>query len=233
MIGYFAFPPGPAPQRLEGRVPFASTENLKHAGSEPAIPHETRPSDDEVRARLKEQQRRVAEDEKRRQRLERERHEVYLSELAWVRSGGILRDTQGRRDRARTAQMQEEIRLQDEEKRIMDRWTAYETRWRALVASNSDLSWSDIPWPTVDHPASSDALTPEAISEFIFATFRVRGMNGLRKDRIRSSILRWHPDKLPGVVSRVLDEERHVVQDGINTVFGALKQIQDQEKQMA
>lgn len=232
MSGYLAFPP-PSERLLEGRVPFASTENLKNSVQPPPTTHDTRPSDEEVQSKLEEQQRRVVAEEKRRKRLERERHEVYLSELAWVRSGGILRDAQGRRDKARTAQMQEEVRLQDEEKRIIERWNTYETRWRNLYASTGVVSWKDIPWPSVVPPDSDADLTVDAITEFIFSTFRVRGINGLRKDRIRSSLLRWHPDKLPAIVARVLDEERHLVEEGIKTVFRCLKQLQDEEKQSA
>lgn len=224
--GYFAFPP--TVERVEARIPFSSAENIAH---EPPPPAETRPKDEDSRTKLKEQQRRAAEEEKRRKRQEQQRQEAYLSELAWVRSGGILRDAQGRRDKARTAMMQEEIRLQDEEKRIMDRWAAYEASWKALAASSGPVAWKDIPWPSIVAPSSPDDLTPGAITEFVFATFKVRGVNGLRKDRIRSSLLRWHPDKLSVVVSRVSDEERDVVVEGINAVFICLKQLQDEEKQ--
>jgi len=188
-------------------------------------------NDEEKYAKLKEQQRRAQLEEKRKQRQQQERHEAYLSELAWVRSGGVLRDARGRRDKVRTAWMQEEIRLQDEEKRIMDQWDAYETRWKALNASRGPVTWSDIPWPSTISPTSSSDLTHEAVSEFILSTFKVRGATGSRKERIRSSLLRWHPDKMSVLVSRVQEEERDEVREGINAVFRSLKQLQDEGKQ--
>ncbi|GJE86626.1 hypothetical protein PsYK624_027060 [Phanerochaete sordida] len=151
--------------------------------------------------------------------------------MAWVRSGGVLRDARGRRDKGRTKWMQEEIRLQDEEKRIMDQWNAYETRWKALNASREPVTWADIPWPSTIPPTTYEDLTHEAVSEFLLATFKVRGFAGSRKERIRSSLLRWHPDKTSTLVSRVQEEEREGVQEGINAVFRSLKQLQDAGKQ--
>ena len=227
--GYFAFPP--PTERIEARIPFSPAENLQKNATASHNAGTARDDDAIPQEKLKKQEQRAAEEEKRRQRLERERHEVYLSELAWVRSGGILRDAQGRRDKARTAQMQEEIRLQDEERRILERWSAYETRLKSLYASRDPISWKDIPWPSVNPPQSDIDLTHEAVSEFIFLTFKVRGYSGSRKERIRSSLLRWHPDKMSIVLTRVVEEERDMVQEGINAVFRSLKQLQDEEKQ--
>ncbi|EKM56958.1 uncharacterized protein PHACADRAFT_254376 [Phanerochaete carnosa HHB-10118-sp] len=191
----------------------------------------TRQNDEDKHAKSKERQRHAQLEEKRKQRQQQERHEAYLSELAWVRSGGILRDARGRRDKVRTVWMQEEIRLQDEEKRIMDQWNAYELRWKALNASRGPVTWGDIPWPSSIPPNSSSDLTHEAVSEFILSTLKVRGATGSHRERIRSSLLRWHPDKMSALISRVQEEERDEVREGINAAFRSLKQLQDEGKQ--
>lgn len=229
MPGYLAFPPTAERARLALSV--SSAENLDQLAQTPSSTESTRQNDQDKQARLKEQQRRAQVEEKRKQRQQQERHEAYLSELAWVRSGGVLRDAQGRRDKVRTAWMQEEIRLQDEEKRITDQWNAYETRWKALSASGGPVTWKDIPWPSTTSTASSSDLPHEAVAEFILSMFKVRGYTGSRKERIRSSLLRWHPDKTATLLSRVSEEERSEVQEGVNAVFRSLKQLQDEGKQ--
>lgn len=226
--GYFAFPP----QAERTRLPLSSSsvDNVDQSQASSST-ESTQQHEEDPEAKLKEQRRRAQVEEKRKQRQQQERHEAYLSELAWVRSGGVLRDARGRRDKVRTAWMREEIRLQDEEKKIMDQWNAYETRWKSLNASKGPITWSDIPWPSSTPPATPSDLTHEAVSEFILSTFRVRGATGSRKERIRSSLLRWHPDKTSTLVSRVQEEEREAIQEGINAVFRSLRQLQDEGKQ--
>ena len=244
MPGYLAFPPTPdptanpkpfpLPSEAHSRTPFASTQNTPTRPS-PAEAHE--PSKHATAKQLEEQawaERRRRDAELHQARLERERAEAWLGELAWVRSGGIVRDVRGRRDMARTELLRAEIRLQDEEKRIMDRWSGYETRWRLLALSSADeeanIKWEDVPWPVATTAQSVDDLTPGAIEEFIFAPLKVRGKTDSRKDKLRSSILRWHPDKDAVILSRVAEEDRWNVQEGVNAVFRALKELQDAEK---
>lgn len=228
MPGYFIFPP----PGTATRPPLLATENFAQPIPSPPSNHAPEVEDDQEKQRkLKEQRRRAAVEERRQQRRDKERQEAYLSELAWVRSGGILRDSQGRPDKVRTEQMREEIRLQDEERRILERWDAYETRLRDLNASEGPVSWQDIPWPANDPVSSPSDLTPDAVSTFILATFKVRNYAGSKKIRIRSSLLRWHPDKMAAIVTRVPDEERPAVTESINAVFRTLKQLQDEFKQ--
>ncbi len=132
MPGYFLFapPPSDSPEK-------ESAFNL------PTLPTPSSPEHPDDAASFQEQLHDLAGQEKsrkskeaRRARLAREREEAYQGELAWVRSGGRVRDAKGRVDRARTELLRAEIRLQDEEKRIPDAWNAYEARWRALSSSS-------------------------------------------------------------------------------------------------
>lgn len=231
MTGYFAFPPLPPPPSAAEvpRVPFSSAENLtrENASNSHAVPRASEQATGKKRSKA---ERELAE-EKRRARLERERQDIYLSELAWVRSGGILRDAKGRRDKARTEAFREEIRLQDEERRIMETWNAYETRLRALQSSRTVLTWENIPWPVASTPSEPTYLTPETVADFIFATFKVRGIPIGKKERLRTSILRWHPDKFAPLMPRVPEHERERVVEGVNAVFRSLRQLQAMEKQ--
>ncbi|PSS15409.1 hypothetical protein PHLCEN_2v3285 [Hermanssonia centrifuga] len=229
MTGYLAFPPPRSSLPHETRTPLSSVqEQAASIGGAQTEKDVLKKSKEEAQAKQRE-----IDEERRIRNLEREQREVYVSELAWVRSGGILRDANGRRDKVRTEKMRKEIRILDEEKRILDCWNAYESRWHALLASNDSICWKDIPWPVCNAPSSVADLAPELLSAFLFAPFKVRGQAGSRKERIRSSILRWHPDKISIILARVVDEERDLILQGVNTVVMSLRALQDAEKAQA
>ncbi|THH32582.1 hypothetical protein EUX98_g1606 [Antrodiella citrinella] len=237
MTSYFVFPPHTG-KTAPVRIPFAFTLNTPTRLPPPSTSTDApKPYDDQ--AKLKAQQ---ASAEERRRRdaemhsaqLQRERAEAWEGELAWVRSGGVIRDKRGKRDTARTEVLRAEVRLQDEEQRLLKRWNAYETRWRLLVLSSVDsdkvVRWEDMPWPMQTAPRSLDDLTPEAVEEFVFAPLRVRGCTVSRKERLRSSILKWHPDKVAVVLNRVVADQQALVREGVVTVFRILKSLQDADK---
>ncbi|KAI0826433.1 hypothetical protein BC629DRAFT_1690577 [Irpex lacteus] len=232
MVGYFVFPPTPAP------FPVLEPPSLSSLKLEDDPPRTPSTSSDASKP-SKEDELRKAQREKyeatRQARLERERQQIYLSELEWVRSGGILRDANGRRDKARTEEFRKEIRLQKEEKEILERWDAYESRLRALQSAPPDslvIQWDTIPWPVLPPPSTPADITTAAVSEFVFSTFKVRGVRAVRKERLRSSVLRWHPDKFTALLLRVPEpEHRAILLEGVNAVFRALRELQDEDKQ--
>jgi hypothetical protein len=116
-----------------------------------------------------------------------------------------------------------------EEQLVMTRWETYEQQWRTLLAATSPVTFYDIPWPVESAPTDVRQLTPEAISTFIFAPLRVRRNQVTQRERIRASLLRWHPDKLASVLRRVVENDREVVQEGVGAVFRCLNALQ-QEK---
>ncbi|KAI0072085.1 hypothetical protein K474DRAFT_1629580 [Panus rudis PR-1116 ss-1] len=235
-MGYFMFPP-PRPPTPDELPELDQLRHISGFTKQPSNPTSSRPDDNQDATDDKENdipahQRHF--EELRRKRIEREREEIFKSELAWVRSGGVLRDALGRRDKARTEFMRAEIKRLDAEAAILHRWNTYEQRWRDLSSSSfSDqpVTWDDIPWPVNDPPQTLEDLQHDAIESFIFATFAVRGAEGTRRDRIRSSLLRWHPDKVSLLLSRVVEEDRSRVAEGVNAVFRCLKALQDVEKQ--
>lgn len=164
-------------------------------------------------------------------RFEKEEEEAACGEFEWVRSGGILRDAQGRRDKVRTESIRAEIRLQEEERLLMERWDAYEGALRALVSSSTPLHFEDIPWPLdpQDIPYTTKNLSTKTdeIKEFLLGNLKVRSVTVTRKERIRSSYLRWHPDKIAPVFGRVVEEDIEAVRGGISAVIMFLKSFQD------
>jgi len=107
---------------------------------------------------------------------------------------------------------------------------AYERHWFGLLGSNSksaDLGFGDIPWPVQGDSLNISQITAEAVSSFLF----LPGDEGhdeaergrVRKEELRGTILRFHPDKFEGrVIPRVKDGERAAVREGANAVTRAV-----------
>ncbi|KAJ3996234.1 hypothetical protein F5050DRAFT_1761116 [Lentinula boryana] len=189
--------------------------------------------------------------ERHRARLELEEAERIRGEEDWVRSGGVLRDSEGRRDFPRTEKVREEIRLREWEKEAQDRWNEYERRWAELQAKerkgDSEITFNDIPWPVYfgergnDQTKSSKPgawgtvaiapkvklsdLTRENVEAFLTDGLKVRGCKVTRKERVRTSFLRWHPDKMTALVSKVTEDDRKDVEDGISAVVRCLQDM--------
>jgi len=218
--GYFAFPPSSTSRPYPTFIPHSPeiTEEFvdgdgKEQGTSTSSAEQT-------------------DDEEHINRLHKERELIEMSEIEWVRGGGVLRDGRGRRDKARTERIRAELKLQEEEKGKMARWRDYEGRWKALVTSDKAISFTDVPWPLRTAPPSRDTstLTLPAISEFLFESLSVRSNALTKKSRIRSSILRWHPDKSSSIINRVVTEDVDAVREGIHAVFHCLKRLQDNER---
>ena len=150
--------------------------------------------------------------------------------MDWVAAGGWLRDAYGRKDVPRTERLRAQAREREERRKILARWDTYEAQWRALLASSNPISFVNIPWPVSPPPNSVENLTSSAVSDFLFAPLVVNPNGGSKKDRIRTSLLRWHPDKLSGVLARTTEQDMDAVRSGINATFRILKDIQDAER---
>ncbi|KAL0958173.1 hypothetical protein HGRIS_000336 [Hohenbuehelia grisea] len=160
-----------------------------------------------------------------------ERAEALKGEFDWVRSGGMLRDAHYRPDKARTEAIRAEIRLQDKEASITREWDGYEAQWHNLLASEGPVRFGDIPWPQArdraDAPLSLEALDASKMAEFLLASLTVRGNKLTRKERVRASWLRWHPDKMTALLTRIIPQDIPAVNAGISVVMTCLKNLQD------
>lgn len=164
--------------------------------------------------------------ETRRKRLAKEEEEAKRGEEDWVRSGGILRNKDGMRDVVRTEAIREELRLREAERVLKERWEEYERLWGELLTGRDPVRFQDIPWP-VDHVTQVTVLdlTAERVKDFLFDVLKVRGNKVTRRDRVRSSLLRWHPDKMTGIMARVVEEDIETVKQAISAVILCLQQL--------
>ncbi|KIY66000.1 hypothetical protein CYLTODRAFT_423823 [Cylindrobasidium torrendii FP15055 ss-10] len=209
-LGYFVF-------NNAGSEP---THDTQRPSTQPSLPRSTeRPAPTAPAAAADDH---VAEEEARlRKRTEEQAAEAVRGEEAWVRMGGTLMDARGRRDVERTKFMREELKLRDHEEALAQQWGAYEDAWRRLAhfRDSSSLSFTDIPWPVHPPPRSVDDITAKKIEAFLTEPLTIRGTKTTRKERIRASLLRWHPDKMTKVVQRVAEgEDRSSVEKGIAVV---------------
>ena len=188
-----------------------------------------------------------AEIHRRQKRVESETSEALKGDIEWVRSGGVLRDSNGRRDFTRTKRIRDQLDEQERERKVLAAWAEYEDRWRASVVTSHGrrkdpsldvdmmegldrdrgIGFKDIAWPVAKPPESPDGLTIGAVKEFVLAPLRGKDITpSKRKDRIRQLLLRYHPDKTAFLLSRVAEEEKDQVLEGINNVFMSLKSLQ-------
>ena len=130
------------------------------------------------------------------------------------------------RDYARTEEVRRLVAEEDAREAALKRWAAYEAAWANLHGTAEPLGFADVPWPLHKPPQDTQELhDKDAIATFLFETLSFSGAT--RKDRLRLSLLRWHPDKLRGVVGRVREEDVEAVKDGIDAVVISLMALQD------
>ena len=145
-------------------------------------------------------------------------------------------------------------RLDQERRRKQQAREEYEMRWRTLLSSLTDddsdrpeqkLGFHDIPWPisvayrnkpdrrtTVS--LSLEDLTQEAIVDFLFpatdtatdSSIPSEAVKKERKDRLRETFLRFHPDKFEGrFIKHVKETERDAVREAIGQIARCLNSL--------
>jgi hypothetical protein len=140
---------------------------------------------------------------------------------------------------------------QEKERRKLDEAReAYDRMWRELLdrsdgngekgkgrPSEETLRFADIPWPVLAHhhrgkrrskTVSLDDLTAEAISTFLLPS---KGGDQVtekkeRKEKIRETMLRFHPDKFESrVMRRVAESEKEIVLEAVGIVVRAVGEL--------
>lgn len=220
-MGYLAFPPGSSLQSIQ--KPQLTDGHVKQPSDQGEVENDST-------EQVHNEQYRIMEELKRNREV-REREEALIGEKHWVRQGGMLRDTNGRRDAKRTEEVRRLVEQEDKERRIRERWTAYEDTWTRLSSSSEPVSFSAVPWPKAPCPKGPSELREHtAIANFLFESLSLPENTTTRKDRLRASLLRWHPDKLSGIIARTVENDRDAVKEGIDAVVISLRTLQAEEK---
>ncbi|KZO91637.1 hypothetical protein CALVIDRAFT_339512 [Calocera viscosa TUFC12733] len=123
-----------------------------------------------------------------------------------------------------------------EERMLANAWEEYEARWAelALLSPSSPgapgtvgMNFCDLPWPCHPPPSSPGELTPIRVQRFILSPSHSPALGP--KERVRQSLLRWHPDKFEGRwMRRCREGERERVRQGVLAVVNALGEVQEE-----
>ena len=156
-----------------------------------------------------------------------------VHEAAKVEAARILRAKEDARRRKRDDQQR---------RRRVEAREAYRRRWIDLLESergSTDLGFGDIPWPVGSGAPVIAQLTAEAISAFLLIPEKELEDEGLddtgrariRKEELRATMLRFHPDKFEGrIIPRVKLRERATVREGANAVTRAVTALMEEVK---
>jgi len=158
--------------------------------------------------------------------------EARKAEEFWVSTGGVLTDTHGQTDKPRMNAIRKELKLKKLEAQILQHWDSYDQAWvnmpTKLREDTISLRFDDIPWPLKgvgEREFQIRDLTVKRVEEFLMESLTVRNVSCTKKERIRSSFLRWHPDKLGWLLQRVHPEDIEMVQMGIGIVMESLQRL--------
>jgi hypothetical protein len=75
--------------------------------------------------------------------------------------------------------------------------------------------------------ALDELLRPEAIREFLLSPAHSPEVSS--KDRIRTALRRWHPDKFARLLGLVVESDRDAVADGVGIVVRCLNEMLERE----
>lgn len=114
-----------------------------------------------------------------------------------------------RRQRRKQRELEEEARksLKEKEAKVAGQaFDSYLSAWAALLASTvTQLRFRDIPWPLHIKPRSAEDVTPNAVTSFLLSESHSSGRS--RKQRIRDTLLIYHPDRFEKWVLMIKDEK--------------------------
>lgn len=138
-------------------------------------------------------------------------------------------------------------RGEKEKRRQKDARESYEQRWKDLIAEGiggPSLIFEDIPWPIYEAHSSGkrpavglalELITMDAIAKFILSASPAAQLPTLeaaekkdRKERLRETMLRFHPDKFEGrLMKRVKESDQVKVREAVGQVVRALNTLMD------
>ncbi|KZT21455.1 hypothetical protein NEOLEDRAFT_745031 [Neolentinus lepideus HHB14362 ss-1] len=178
----------------------------------------------------------------------------YYAEQARQQAQQEARKAREKAIREETKRLRREAEEEDKRKRAMrdakktaEARERYESGWKTLLASGAKdaepLGFSDIPWPIALSKksaisASIDDITLDSISLFLFSMLEswpsttdnaenaTDKETKTRKEIVRETLLRFHPDKFEGrVLRRVKEEDKEKVREAVGKVARALNEL--------
>ena len=127
------------------------------------------------------------------------------------------------RERERKRQQHDKVHRAEVEKK---KWKEYEDRWTHITSAEGaaeTLTFATMPWPMISPPRGIDDIRPARIAMFILSANHSDGAS--MKDRVKSALRRWHPDRFSRLLARVSDEDKEKVEEGAGIVARCLSNL--------
>jgi hypothetical protein len=105
-------------------------------------------------------------------------------------------------------------------------WESYEATWNKLSSNEAQfelLSFEAIPWPLITPPRRTEDIRSARITMFVLSPHHSHGQT--MKERVRSALRRWHPDRFGRILARVKEEDRAGVEEGVGIVVRCLNEL--------
>jgi hypothetical protein len=148
-------------------------------------------------------------------------------ERTWKAERDRLREEQQVREKDRQRREQERLQREKEKegKNVRLAWEAHVARWDELrLTKENSLTFCDIPWPMLGLARTPAHITADNIAPLLIARYDASDLSP--KERLRSALLFWHPDKWEGKwLSRVQDRHRPAVREGVSAVARAINEL--------
>lgn len=106
------------------------------------------------------------------------------------------------------------------------RWREYEDRWNHITVGagiSEHLTFQAMPWPMFSSPRALDDIRPAEIAMFLLSSQHSHDQSV--KDRVRSALRRWHPDRFGRLLDRVREEDKASVAEGAGVVARCLSNL--------
>lgn len=207
----------------------AEVEQLYEMELEAEESERQRAAETEKRRQIFQEERDKARKQQEAEARERERLKQWVEELAELgrqrERERVQREAQEKEDaeRRKREEAEERQRMQDNIRRARALFSAgdaaairrqfedYDGKWIELKDGRPlpPLTFDILPWPLLG-PAVHEPtdITLNRVQEFVFHPLRRGVESKSRRDRVRSEILRWHPDKFNAkVLGKVIDTE--------------------------
>ncbi|KAI0344592.1 hypothetical protein BDW22DRAFT_1301082, partial [Trametopsis cervina] len=106
------------------------------------------------------------------------------------------------------------------------RWKEYEDRWTHITSpegASEVLTFETVPWPMLLPPRVVDDVRPARIAMFVLSAQHSEGQS--MKDRVKSALRRWHPDRFSRLLVRVSEGDREKVEEAAGIVARCLSNL--------
>ncbi|KAG5642605.1 hypothetical protein DXG03_002503 [Asterophora parasitica] len=103
----------------------------------------------------------------------------------------------------------------------------YDAKWKELKnigIIHANIPFPEFPWPLLHAITEPNQITPEAVELFLAR----RGHHSKTpRENLKAEILKWHPDKFAGQLTKVLPEHREAVREGGEIVARCLNILKE------